>query len=248
MKGMERERVLRVGELARETGLTVRALHHYDAVGVLKPSLHSEAGYRLYTAADAARLQQVLSLRQLGFSLEAIRDCLQRRRYLPAHVIRAHAARLREQIDLQQALCRRLEALAARCEAAEELPIDELLRTMKGVTMLENYYTPEQLAALEERRLALGEERMQQVPRDWEALMAEVKAEMERGTEPTAPQVLDLARRWNALLAEFTGGDPGIRESLGRLWSEQGESLAAQHDTEYDPAMFEYIGRAQAAL
>ena len=58
---------LKVGELARRTGLTVRTLHHYDAIGLLRPSLHTEAGYRLYTAGDIARLQQVISLRQLGF-------------------------------------------------------------------------------------------------------------------------------------------------------------------------------------
>jgi DNA-binding transcriptional MerR regulator len=63
---------LKVGELARWTGLIVRTLHHYDAIGLLKPSLHTEAGYRLYTAGDIARLQQVLSQRQLGFSLDQV--------------------------------------------------------------------------------------------------------------------------------------------------------------------------------
>jgi DNA-binding transcriptional MerR regulator len=48
---------LKVGELAQRTGLTVRTLHHYDAIGLLRPSLHTEAGYRLYTAGDIARLQ-----------------------------------------------------------------------------------------------------------------------------------------------------------------------------------------------
>ena len=65
---------LKVGELAQRTGLTVRTLHHYDAIGLLRPSLHTEAGYRLYTARDIVRLQQVLSLRQLGFSLDEIRE------------------------------------------------------------------------------------------------------------------------------------------------------------------------------
>ena len=67
---------LKVGELARRTGLTVRTLHHYDEIGLLRPSLHTEAGYRLYTPRDVARLQQVLSLRALGFSLEETRACL----------------------------------------------------------------------------------------------------------------------------------------------------------------------------
>ena len=75
---------LRVGELARRTGLTIRALHHYDEIGLVRPSRHSEAGYRLYTSADIARLQQVVSLRQLGFSLEEIRGLPATAGLLPA--------------------------------------------------------------------------------------------------------------------------------------------------------------------
>ena len=69
---------LKVGELAKRTGLTVRTLHHYDEFGLLKPSLHTAAGHRLYTGEDVVRLQQVLSLRQFGFSLEEVRDFLNR--------------------------------------------------------------------------------------------------------------------------------------------------------------------------
>ena len=90
---------VKVGELARRTGLTIRTLHHYDEIGLLRPSLHTDSGHRLYTAADVARLQQVLSLRQLGFSLEEVRDCLDRPGFSPLEVIRLHVARLREQIE-----------------------------------------------------------------------------------------------------------------------------------------------------
>lgn len=242
------EETLQVGELARRTGLTVRTLHHYDALGLLKPSLHTEAGYRLYSASDVARLQQILSLRQLGFSLEEIRGCLHSRRYLPLEVIHLHLARLREQIEIQRGLCERLEALAAHFQAEDRVPTEDLLRTIRGMTMVESYYTPEQLEYLARRREAVGEERMRQAPQDWADLSAAVKAEMEKGTDPTAPEVLALARRWNGLIEEFTGGDAGIRESLNRLWAEQGEKLGAQHGTGYDPQVVEYIGKALAAL
>ena len=112
---------LKVGELARRTGLTIRTLHHYDEIGLLKPSLHTEAGHRLYAADDVARLQQVLSLRQLGFSLEEIRGCLDRPGFSPLEVIRLHVARLRQQIELQRGLCERLEALAAYFQPAGEV-------------------------------------------------------------------------------------------------------------------------------
>ena len=135
---------LKVGELARRTGLTVRTLHHYDEIGLLKPSLHTDAGYRLYTAADVARLQQVLSLRQLGFALEEVRDCLNRPGFAPLEVIRLHVARLREQIELQRKLCERLEALAEHFRTAEEVSVDVFLYTIEVMTMIEKYYTPEQ--------------------------------------------------------------------------------------------------------
>ena len=57
---------LKVGELARRTGLTVRALHHFDQIVLLQPSARSEAGYRLYNRDDVARLHALQSLRALG--------------------------------------------------------------------------------------------------------------------------------------------------------------------------------------
>lgn len=73
-----------IGQVAALTGLTVRALHHYDAIGLVSPSWRSAAGYRLYADADLQRLQQVLLFRELGFALDAVRDLVdapvQRRR------------------------------------------------------------------------------------------------------------------------------------------------------------------------
>src|SRR5205807_9292608 len=161
---------LKVGELAKRTGLTVRTLHHYDAIGLLKPSLHTEAGHRLYTAADVARLQQVISLRQLGLSLEEVRNCLDRPGFSPVELIRLHAARLREQIELQRGLCERLEALAACFESAGEISSDAFLQTIEVMNMIENYYTPEQLETLRKRReeaAAAGQDIAKQGQADW---------------------------------------------------------------------------------
>lgn len=63
-----------IGQVAALTGLTVRALHHYDAIGLVSPTYRSAAGYRLYAEADLQRLQHVLLFRELGFTLDAVRD------------------------------------------------------------------------------------------------------------------------------------------------------------------------------
>ena len=83
---------LTVGELAQQTGLTIRTLHYYDEIGLLKPSLRTDAGYRVYTPSDLSRLQQVLLLRQLGFSLAEVRRCLDHSDFSPLEVIRLYIA------------------------------------------------------------------------------------------------------------------------------------------------------------
>src|SRR6266567_3836841 len=147
---------VKVGELAKRTGLTIRTLHHYDEIGLLTPSLHTESGHRLYTAGDIARLQQVLSLRQLGFALEEVRDCLDRAGFSPLEVIRLHVARLREQIELQRKLCERLEALAVYFRPAGEVSAEAFLQTIEVMHMIADYYTPEQLEQLRKRREEAG--------------------------------------------------------------------------------------------
>src|SRR5262245_43823940 len=100
--------LLRVGELARRSGVTVRTLHHYDAIGLLKPSARSDAAYRLYTADDVARLHGIQVLRQMGLSLEEIATVLgDGAAQLPSIVARQMRA-LEREIDRASALHQRL--------------------------------------------------------------------------------------------------------------------------------------------
>jgi MerR family transcriptional regulator, thiopeptide resistance regulator len=242
---------LQVGELARRTGLTVRALHHYDEIGLLKPSLHTEAGYRLYTANDVARLQHVMSLRQLGFSLDEVRHCLDHDDFSPLEVISLHLASLREQIERQRMLCGRLEALALHLRAAGEVSAGEFIETIEEMTMLEQlqerYFTPEQLQSIKAAREEAGQERLQQGQEAWAELIALVRAEMERGAEPADAKVQALAQRWKDLVNWSTGGDPEIEQAMKRLWEEQGDKLAAQFGAKYDSRpIWEYIHQAIA--
>jgi MerR family transcriptional regulator, thiopeptide resistance regulator len=105
-------KVWKIGELARVTGLTVRTLHHYDALGLLRPSRRSESGYRLYSEEDLSTLQRIMSLRHLGFSLEAIRECLHSADFSARRVVELHLARARQQLAEAAGVVRRLEAVA----------------------------------------------------------------------------------------------------------------------------------------
>jgi DNA-binding transcriptional MerR regulator len=246
-------RLWKVGELAERTGLTVRTLHHYDAIGLLRPSGRTGSehgsGHRLYTAADVARLQQVLSLRQLGFALEQIREYLARDDYDPRQVVRLHLARVREQALELKRLEDRLAALADALDKAEIVSADEFLATIEEMTMIEKYYTPEQLESLkkraEEADEATRERWVQQAPQLWADLFTAVDAEIAAGTDPTDPKAQELARRWWGLVSEFTGGDPGIFRSLRNMY--QNEDRIHGMDVAAMRPKMEYILKAAAA-
>jgi len=233
----------KVGALARQTGLTVRTLHHYDEIGLLAPSLRTGAGHRLYTADDLGRLLQILSLRQLGLSLDEVRESLARPESTLQQVLGLHIAKLRERIDLQQRLCRRLETVVERLRTAETVSVDEFIQTLEAMTMFEKHFTPEQMQEIQARGQQIGPERIREVEAEWPALIAQVRAAMEKGTDPASPEVQDLARRWQDLLREFTGGNPALQRGLNAMYAEEQE---VRSRTGIDPALMDYISKAFA--
>ena len=106
-----------VGELAKRAGLTVRTLHHYEELGLLRPSGRSEAGYRRYGEADVLRLHRVLALRDAGLSLKEIAPLLDGEAPQPlAAVLQAQIEQIEAQIEAQETLLQTLRNAAKRLE------------------------------------------------------------------------------------------------------------------------------------
>ncbi len=218
----------RIGEVAKATGLTVRTLHHYDALGLLVPSARSEAGYRLYSDGDVRRLYRILALRGMGFPLEEIGSTLVREGEDPRPAVRRHLERIDEQLRLSAHLRARLTRILDVLDHADEPSGDLFIEAIEVMTRMEQHYTPEQLAELEQRRSALGEEGMQRAQDEWTRLIAEVEAERQAGTDPADARLTPLIERWTALIEQFTGGDPGIRASLQELYDAEGPERASR--------------------
>jgi MerR family transcriptional regulator, thiopeptide resistance regulator len=239
----------KVGELAKQTGLSVRTLHYYEEIGLLSPSRRTDSGHRLYAAGDVIRLQQIKSLRALGFTLREIRECLDRPDFPLQRVIQLHLSQLKERIELERRLCDRLEKVAARLGSGEEVSSQEFVNTVMEVIKMsgnvEKYYTPEQLEYLERRRREVGEERIRRAEAEWAELIERVRAEMEAGTDPSSERVQTLAGRWMELVNEFTGGDPGIERSLSNMYRQEEEIHGM--DTSSMREMMAYVSRAMAA-
>lgn len=241
----------KIGDLAEKVGLSVRTLRYYEELGLLKPSERTDAGHRLYLEADIMRLQQIVSLRQLGLSLEEIKTCLDKPDFSPVATLQTHVVKLREQIELQQQLVRLLEGITAMLQASENVSMGDFIRAIEVTQMVEDlfnrYYTPEQRQYLDQRREMLGDDAIAQVQQDWQDLFAEVREAMNDGIEPTDERVLTLAKRWCELIEGFTGGDSGIGQSLNNLVRSEYPTMQQQLGFP-EPELFEYIGKAQAAL
>jgi MerR family transcriptional regulator, thiopeptide resistance regulator len=231
--------VWKIGELARRTGLTVRTLHHYDEIGLLSPAQRSDGGHRVYDEADVQRLYRIVSLRSLGFPLDAIAQALDSQAFDPKAAVDDHLRRLEAQIAQEQQLLDKLRTLRQRLDA------DDFLTTIEEITMRERYYTPEQLDQLEQRRKALGEDAIKDVEREWGEIFATLKQEMDSGTDPADPRLRPIGERSRELIEMFTGGDPGIQASLKRMYETEGPEKASRGMA--DPAVFAYLAQVRAA-
>ncbi len=230
----------KIGDLAARTGVSIRTLHHYDEIGLLSPSHRTESGHRLYGREEIVRLQQIVSLKQVGFSLEQIREMLGRPDLDFPRVIELHVTRLRQQIAMQQSLCDRLETLVAHYPSTTA---EEFIRAIEGMTMFEKYYTKEQLDTLARRADEVGVERIREAEQEWPRLMSDLRAEMARGTDPKDPRVQALAKRFRQLIEEFTGGDPAIEESLRNMYRNEPQFAEQQG---VDRSLNDYVAKALA--
>ena len=215
---------LKIGEVAKQTGMTIRTLRHYDTLGLLTPRERSGAAYRLYTPADLTRLLQIQSLKTLGLGLQEIKRALDDPAYDTQEVLRQHIGLLEHRIQYEQRLLERLRALQGVAEVgwtgvADVIRLTEQVdgRVRQFMTVAqeiaerdEDMLSHEQWAYLHERHApnwtAGGE--------DWPQLLTDVLSALERGTPPDTPEAKELAQRWSALVHQFTGGRSDIAHAL----------------------------------
>ena len=121
-----------VREVSRITGVSVRALHHYDAIGLLKPARVTEAGYRLYDEKALQRLQSILLLREFEFPLKEIREILDSPDFDPAEA-------LEEQIHLLELKRKHLDVLIAHARQIQKTGVINMDFSPFDQTELERY-------------------------------------------------------------------------------------------------------------
>jgi len=211
-------------EFAKRAGVTIRALHHYDRLGLLEPSGRTAAGYRLYTDRDLVRLEQIVALKFIGFPLSQIRELLNRKDLDVAAALRQQRqiiAEKRDHLDRAIRAIERAEQLVSSGEQTDWEPFRKIIEVIQMQTRkdwMKKYYTEEQLNDLRKRWTPEVQAKSE---RDWAELVHDVEAAIARGESPESEIGRRLAERKQTLIELFTGGDPGITANLQKLYDDK---------------------------
>lgn len=237
-------------EFANLAGVTVRALHHYDRLALLKPA-RTESGYRMYRERDLERLEKIVALKFIGVPLKRIRALLD-----------GDPGELRDALHMQRRLLegKRLlldDAIGAIKEAEAEIeagkrPDSALLKKIIEVIAMQNntdwmmkYYSEEGKAKVDARRPLWSPELQERVSKEWSDLFRDVEAAL--GEDPAGPRAQALVARWKKLVEGFTGGDADITAGLKNLYADRAnwpgdaqEKMGAYNS----PRVWDFIQRA----
>jgi DNA-binding transcriptional MerR regulator len=242
-----------VGELAGLAGVTVRTLHHYDRIGLLRPSGRTAARYRSYELPDLDRLQQVLVYRELGFPLEEVATLLDDPDADPtAHLRRQHRL-LRDRLERTQAMVTAVEKELEARQMGIELTPEERFEVFGD-------HDPEQYEAEVQERWGDSDAYRQSRRRtasygtaDWLRIKAEgedVEARfaeaLRAGVRADSERAMDLAEEHRQQIdRNFYDCPPGMHAALGRMYVEDERFTA--HYEQRTPGLAQYVSTAVQA-
>lgn len=246
------DRHLSPQEVAGRFGVSIKALRLYEQRGLLTP-LRSEAGWRTYGPAQIARLHQVLALKRLGLSLARIGELLLGRDDLDAVLALQEQVLARQSQSVTQSLAL-LRSARAKLASGQALSIDDLAnlkmetvmptltdeeryKLMKPIS--DKYFTPEDAEKLQQRKY-----HQPAITAQWNELFEKAKAFVTADADPASADVQDLARRWNALVEQFTGGDDGLRQKVRAVWKEAMQDPKIAPVIPFTPEVSAFMGKA----
>ena len=240
----------RVKEFAELAGVTVRALHHYDRLAVLRPR-RSESGYRLYGLRDLERLEQIVALKFLGLPLTEIKTLLDREARRLPEVLQSQRRALEEKRRGLDRAILAIQDAEDRMASGNPAGAAVLAKIIEEIEMQENaeftrkYYSEQAQEKLAERSEEWNPEMQAEVTRAWNDLFRDVEAALDE--DPSSQKAQALAARWRKLVEGFTGGDPEISRGLGKAWADRVNWPAGRKERTAafaNPKVWEFIKKA----
>jgi MerR family transcriptional regulator, thiopeptide resistance regulator len=216
-------RLYKVREFADLAGVTVRTLHHYDRIALLKPQ-RSDSGYRLYSRTDLERLVQITALKFLGIPLHEIKVLLGASPLSLSESLRLQLRALTEKRDLITRAIQAIEEAERLMRSDQATDASALRKIIEVIEMrpepnfMRRYYTEEAWAKRMQLREQRSPETLEGYKQEWRKLFLEVETALD--LDPAGETAQGLARRWVLLAEVATGGDAEIRVGAIKAWKD----------------------------
>ena len=253
---MPLRRTYQVKEVAALSGVSIRALHHYDAIGLLVPSGRTEAGYRLYSDDDLLRLQQILIGRELGLSLEAIRRSLDDPHFDRRQALLAQRAEIAARVQRAEQM---LRAVDAALIAIEETPMKTEGLHMDMKEIFDGFDAAEYADEAEQRwghtqaykvsvrrTKSYTEADWRRMKDEQAAIYADAFAALEAGVRPDEQRAMDVAERHRLSIDRwFYPCSAKMHCGLADLW--EADRRFADNIDQHGPGLTQFLAAAVRA-
>ncbi len=243
-----------VNELSKLTKVTVRTLHHYDKIGLLKPSLRLENNYRVYSEGDLLKLQQIIALKFFGFELSHIKKMMEDKINIFDH-FRAQQKLLELQVKSLQVASQTLEIILNDRRSNKSVPWKTIIKLIEDYQMIKELkhawvakiLTPEELQeyAQVEQHLQTHYTKDQEraFEQKWNALVQEIETNLDKN--PDGPLGIKLGQQCMDIVNEIYGKKHvSLRNSL---WEKGYKQAHMQNEHGLSPEVVDWLDKAVVA-
>jgi DNA-binding transcriptional MerR regulator len=233
-----------VKQLADLAGVSIRTLHYYDEIGLLKPASYGENGYRYYDEPDVLRLQQILFFRELDFSLDDIKDILDRPEFDVLRTLEGHRQALEQKVTRLNRLINTVDNTISHLKGELEMSQKGLFEGFTEEKQKEyerqarHRYGDAEVQESTERWNRYPQEKKEKIKAEGEAVYRDILANMDNGYD--SPQVQQAIARWHQHLRYFY--EPSYERLMGlaHLYMEDPDFSATYQKMHPDMPQFLY--------
>jgi DNA-binding transcriptional MerR regulator len=236
-----------VQQLARLAGISVRTLHHYDQIGLLRPASRTEAGYRMYSQPELWRLQQILLFKELDLPLEAIRTILDQPGFDPIEALQKHRNALQQRAKRIESLLLTIEKTIQHLEENTMPLTDSELYEGFSQEQIERYtrearemYNPVLMAESQRRLRKLSKAEWQRVKEEGSTAIQSLAALTDRPADD--PTVQAAVARHHAWIENFYPANAETYRGLGELYATHAEFRAFHEQVK--PGLADFMRQA----
>jgi len=220
-------RDIKVKQLAEIAGISVRTLHYYDAIGLLRPQTRNESGYRYYSEEAVLRLQQILFFRELGFSLTEIKQILDSPGFNALEALREQRKLLEKEERKIKQLLGTVDRTIKKMRGELDMEIRDYYRGFSD-EQIERYrgevckrWGSKMLEESEQKITGMGKQKFAQLQAEGGKLFEAVRDNMGKGFE--SPEVQEQIVKWRSWLENFAHYSDEAALGLGKVYSQDPE-------------------------